>query len=144
MHGGRLAPTAAGAVATLAEAWDGSAWQVAPTSDPAGAPQAVLQAVSCPSANPALPVGYAIDGGGAIHVLAERWSGAAWILVPIPDPTGAQGSRLFGVSCAAANVCRAVGTYNNAHGRPVPLTETWNGTTWQLRAVPAPERRRGQ
>ena len=68
---------ATGDVATFAEHRDGTAWTLQVTPNPAGAPQAFLQGVSCVSPSFCVAVGYYFDGAGWIHNLAERWDGTA-------------------------------------------------------------------
>ena len=56
-----------------------------------------------------------------------------------PDPGGAIGSSLSGVSCTASDACTAVGSYNiNTSGTVVTLAEAWDGTSWAIQATPNP------
>lgn len=70
-------------------------------------------------------------------VLAERWQGKSWKVVPVPVPRPAQAGAglLSGVSCPSVSECVAVGTYHSA-----PLAETWNGRAWMLARPPSPRR----
>jgi len=46
---------------------------------------------------------------------------------------------LYGVSCAAATACTAVGGAIGGHKQiPVNLAEAWNGKSWTLQHVPEP------
>jgi hypothetical protein len=58
-----------------------------------------------------------------------------WTIVPSPNPNGAAYSYLYGVSCANATTCFAVGYFNNGGG-DITLVERWNGTSWSI--VPSP------
>lgn len=66
--------------------------------------------------------------------LAERWNGSAWTTQSTPNPAG--GSHLASVSCSSATACTAVG-YRQ------PVAVGWDGTTWMLQNVPAPQRSAG-
>lgn len=47
-------------------------------------------------------------------------------------------SELYGVSCASASACTAVGHYVSAAGTTVSLAERWDGTTWAVQSTPNP------
>jgi hypothetical protein len=69
--------------------------------------------------------------------LAEHWNGATWQVQatphpsPVDGPNGTHNSPLAGVSCAAANVCTAVGNYDSGNGF-LTLAERFNGTSWTV------------
>ena len=65
----------------------------------------------------------------------QRWDGSAWIVVPSPNGYSRE-NYLRGVSSSGPNDVWAVGYYNNPTGNYVPLTEHWDGTSWQI--VPSP------
>ena len=91
---------------TLAEVWDGTAWTVQPTPNPAGTLNSFLNGVSCASANDCAAVG---DYDAATpSTLVEVWDGSAWTLRSTPNVAGAGSNVLFGVSCVPA-ACSAVG-----------------------------------
>src|SRR5215471_17363247 len=81
--------------------------------------------------------------GGLLTVspdLASVPAGASargWSVTPSPNPVIPAG-QLFWVSCPAANLCMAVGTYTKASGAGVTLAEQWNGTAWRIQPVPSP------
>jgi hypothetical protein len=54
-------------------------------------------------------------------------SAGRWAIQRTPNPVGASGSRLSGVSCTSVRVCAAVG-YSGAE----TLAEVWNGTVWRI------------
>ena len=105
----------------LVERWNGRRWSIQPA--PSGAPEAVLNGVSCISRTDCVAVGGRADGSG--KSVAERWTGAAWSIEP--TPTLARGALLNGVSCVSRADCVAVG----ARGR-TPLIERWNGARWSV------------
>jgi len=126
---------------TLAERWNGTAWAIEPTPNPAGSTASELNGVSCTSATSCTAVGYYSASSGLAETLAERWNGTAWTVQATPNPSSAQGnySALYGVSCASATSCTAAGDYDNsATGITVTLAEHWNGTAWALQATPNP------
>ena len=129
------------AYVTLAEAWNGTAWTLQPTPNPASATDdSELLGVSCSAANVCEAVGDYINKAGATVTLAEAWNGTAWKLQPTPNPTHAgvgTGASLFGTSCSAANACEAVGDFFRAGGF-FTFAEAWNGTAWTLQTAPSP------
>ena len=59
---------------TLAEGWDGTAWTIQPTPDPAGATDSSLNGVACTSASACVAVGSS-NAGGVLQTLVETHSG---------------------------------------------------------------------
>jgi hypothetical protein len=119
----------------------GSTWTIEPTPNPAGAGINVLSAVSCTSRRACTAAGsYAASLSGPSLSLAERWNGTSWRVQPTVTPKGATSSNFFGVSCASASACTAVGTAFHAAGSiDVNLAEAWNGTEWRVQATPNPK-----
>jgi hypothetical protein len=121
---------------TLAEAWNGKHWSIAKTPNGAGAQASILSAVSCPASGHCTAVGlYATSA--VTDTLAETWNGTAWRISKTPNPAGSSNTTLSGVSCPAVNTCIAVGGYIGASSQPA-VAEIWNGSTWAIKAVPAP------
>jgi hypothetical protein len=118
----------------LTELWNGSRWSVVKTPSPAGADGTYLNAVSCLSTTNCQAAGYYFNSQKVRLTLTESWNGAAWSVVPSPNPTGAVVSVLDGISCTSTTACMAVGS---AAGRA--LAETWNGATWSLVSAPSPD-----
>ena len=44
---------------------------------------------------------------------------------------------LIGVSCPPAGGCTAFGVYTTTSYQVLPMVQTWNGTSWTVRPVPA-------
>jgi hypothetical protein len=137
------APSACTATGTsakgpLAERWDGVTWRIQPTPSPAVGGS--LAAVSCISAVACTAVGARTDSfGNPTGTLAELWNGTSWRIQATPNPAGAPGTGLFGVSCTASTFCMAVGTTLDSSGIPTGLVaQRWDGTRWQLQPVPTP------
>lgn len=94
------------------------------------------------SASSCSAVGYYVNASSDYLTLAATWNGVKWVQVPSPNPEGATGSELFGVSCAQAGSCVAVGESFNNVGNGHTLAEVWDGTEWSL--VMSANQRRGQ
>lgn len=131
---------ASGITVTMAESWDGSAWQKQPAPSPPGdttpsvAPD--LLGVSCPGSDFCEAVGeYQQQFSSA--VFTETWNGAKWALQSFPVPAGSSSPELAQVSCTSATFCEAVGSYVDSDFNTDPLAAVWNGTTWSLQSTPA-------
>ncbi len=96
---------------TLAERWNGKKWSIQPTPNPSGAAVSALSGVSCTTASACIAVGVSTTGSGVRVTLAERWNGTTWRIQRTPNPAGARGSFLNGVSCASPSACTAVGVF---------------------------------
>jgi hypothetical protein len=116
-------------------------WVVKPTPSPRLVSAAVLSSVSCPSPRACMAVGYAVNAAGAPQPLAERWNGARWAIQQVPAPSGVTGSFLFGVSCATARTCTAVGSATRPNTGTVVLTERLSRSRWRIQRVPRPAHR---
>lgn len=128
-----------GAELTLAEAWNGTAWSVQPTPDPAGATSSALESVSCGPNDSCIGVGYYIHTRRIQKILAERWNGTDWTLQKTANPVDDSDSVLDGVSCPVTNSCVAVGYYLDSDTW-VTLAEDWNGHEWTVLVTPNPPR----
>src|SRR5689334_1613307 len=120
-----------GRIVTLAERWNGSAWSIQTTANPAsGATE--LVGVSCTSSTSCTAVGKQSTG-----TFAERWNGTSWSISSTPNPEGsASAIRLYDVSCPTTSFCLAVGNYATSPKKT--LVERWNGSTWSLLSSPNP------
>ncbi len=122
----------------LVERWNGSDWTVEDGPAPAGAEDVDLNGVTCSSAGDCTAVGeYNPTSGGQI-ALAARSDGSGWQVQTVKDPKGSDVAQLHGVSCPAAKVCTAVGTYAKAGGGNYSVAYRWNGSTWKLEKTPNP------
>lgn len=123
---------------TLAERWNGTEWQVQATPNPTGAKESLLKGVVCTSSTACTADGYDEDSAGVTVTLAEHWNGTEWKIQTTPNPSGALGSSLSGVSCTSTTVCEANGWYFNSSDVEVTLAERWNGTEWKIQTTPNP------
>jgi hypothetical protein len=127
-----------GTQVTLAEGWNGTAWAIQTTPNPAGATSSSLADVSCVSSTACTAVGNYVDSAGS-ETLAERWNGAVWTIQATPDPPSDGGDVLAGVSCTSPSTCTAVGAAGVNADDQTPLAETWNGTTWTTQTTATPD-----
>jgi hypothetical protein len=130
-----------GITVTLAERWDGSAWQKQPSPNPSGdttpsvAPE--LLGVSCPTSDFCEAVGDYQQPFASVSI-AETWNGSAWTMQSFPVPANSDGAGLTQVSCTSATFCEAVGSYfDESDGSTDPLAAVWNGTSWSIQSTPS-------
>jgi hypothetical protein len=86
-----------------------------------------------------MAVGGYMDAKGDLHVLAERWNGHTWRVVPAPTPSSQPNSFFAGVACPASSACIGVGGSFSAVPNTPPtgtFAERWNGTRWTLQRTP--------
>lgn len=109
---------------TMAQRWNGSAWALQTTPNPAATNLEFLD-VSCVSATACTGVGsfWPAAGGGATP-MALRWDGSTWTVQTLPSPAGSTKSFAFGVSCVLSRGCQAVGHYWNESSAIVSLAES--------------------
>jgi hypothetical protein len=121
---------------TLAETWSSKGWSITKTPNVAGSGYTTLTGVSCPAVNKCVAVGGYTTAPSPLAI-AETWNGSTWAIKTLPSPAGAAGTFPQAVSCSSATACTAVGNYYNGADN-VPLAQTLTGTTWSVKAVPAP------
>jgi hypothetical protein len=128
---------------TLAERWNGTAWQREATPNPAGdttssvAP--TLTGVSCPTAAFCVAVGNYQSGFNQTG-MADSWNGQSWTAQSFPVPVDSDGWQLFGVSCTSARFCEAAGGYYDENtGVDDSFAASWNGTSWSLQTTVNPD-----
>jgi hypothetical protein len=118
---------------TLIQRWDGTSWAIATSANIPAAQNGILQAVTCVAASECWAVGYNSFTGLDDQTLIERWDGTSWAIAPSPDQP-AYSNRLYGVTCASASDCWAVGREDTGNPLFSPAYQTlvvrWNGTVW--------------
>jgi hypothetical protein len=122
----------------LAEIWNGSKWTIASVPMPAAAVSGVFADVSCVSARACIAVGNYLTGEGVGVAMVEAWNGYRWSIEATPTPARALDTSLWGISCASADACTAVGGFDTPTGRGGSISEEWNGTAWTIHGVPLP------
>ena len=113
----------------LAESWNGTSWTL--ETVPTKSFFASLASVSCFAADECRAVGMGISAKGNqefLEALAETWNGTAWAGTKVAMPSGAVGASFGSVSCTSANLCEAVGSYQNKAQDNFTLAESWTST----------------
>ncbi|HEV2377774.1 MAG TPA: hypothetical protein VGS19_37130 [Streptosporangiaceae bacterium] len=126
---------------SLAAAWNGSAWKVQPTPNPAKTASTNIRSVACASARSCESAGsfqLSVTSNPA-RALAEGWDGSTWALQQAVAPPGVTANVLSAVSCVSATFCEAVGEHGNSLNTQSNLAEVWNGTTWRVQPTPSPQ-----
>jgi hypothetical protein len=124
----------------LVESWNGTAWSITPSPDPAGAVNALF-GVWCTSSTNCMAVGFSkpsvpVLSESVSQNLVESWNGTAWSITPSPDQ-GSAANNLNGLSCSSSTNCVAVGLYIIPSGSmPQNLVESWNGSAWSITPSP--------
>jgi hypothetical protein len=116
-------------IATLIEHWNGVSWSIAKSPNPdTGVNE--LHSVTCASASDCWAVGdyNGSNTNGYYQTLIIRWNGHQWKIVTSPNASVEQDTFLYGVTCASASNCWAVGSTDYYH----PLIERWNGKSWTV------------
>jgi hypothetical protein len=104
----------------FAESWNGTRWSIAPTPQPK---YGRLFGVSCVSASDCTAAGnYWPTPLKHSRDLVESWNGTGWSQAAAPSKGPLGG--LFGVSCASAGFCTAVGDYATNGTNSFTLIET--------------------
>lgn len=123
-------------IRTLIELWDGHMWSVVPSQN-AGAFYNVLSAVSARTSTDAWAAGYYSKyRRTGVSTLIEHWNGAAWSIVPSPNPSGGADAKINGISAIAGDNAWAVGAYEAGRATETALIEHWNGRAWKIFTSP--------
>jgi hypothetical protein len=119
--------------------WNGFQWlNVVPSSSTSWG-NSMLNSAKTFAANDAWAVGYFEDYDGYIRPLVERWDGARWTQLLVPQPQGATAAVLSGVDGASPDDVWAVGHYYDYdHRRFLSYVLHWNGTEWSRISSPDP------
>jgi hypothetical protein len=103
------------------QVWNGTAWSIVTSPNPAGATGAALTGITCPSTTRCLAAGSAFRKN-VQQRLVELLTPARNSLVGVPVPSNAKRSSLSAISCANVNLCFAVGDYHSGtSARPLLL-----------------------
>jgi len=119
---------------TLIERWDGTSWAIVTSANTLPTQDNILYGVTCVSALDCWAIGY-YSNGSVYQTLVERWNGSSWAVITSPNTSATQNDVLYGVTCASASDCWAVGYYHNGSNYQT-LTEHWNGTSWTIVTSP--------
>jgi hypothetical protein len=125
-------------VLTIAERWNGKAWEVVNTANPTDS-QSYLRGLSCVSATWCVATGnsYSLKGGTRTGI-AEFWNGSTWTVESTPLPSGGEAGELYGVSCASSSTCISTGRYVPKPHELALMVDRWNGKSWTAETPPSP------
>jgi len=124
---------------TLIEQWNGTSWSVVTSLNTSTTQPNWLSGVTCASASECWAVGYSSTGTDinmVYQTLIEQWDGTSWAIVPSPNTSTTEFNFLFGVTCASASECWAVGYGSDDNGYDRTLVEQWNGSAWAIVTSP--------
>jgi hypothetical protein len=124
--------TTGGVSTPYAQHWNGSSWANQSAAAPAGATASELQSNHCLSKTSCVAAGHYTTASGTLS-LVESWNGTSWSIQATPNPTGANDTRLKGVSCKVITACIAVGYSGTS-----PVAMRGNSGTWTLQTFPVP------
>ena len=138
-----------GSYQTLIEHWNGSSWAIVTSPNTSATQWNQLYAVTCTSTSDCWAAGdYVVTdvlGDQFFQTLVEHWNGTSWTIVSSPNTITVAGhplasNRFYGVTCASASDCWAVGYSDNGNaffGEPLQtLIEHWNGNSWAIVTSP--------
>lgn len=125
----------------IAEQWNGSTWTPQDIPDLTGY-HPTMDAVSCASATVCTAIGDYSPYNPIDQVpepVAWQWNGSTWTGETLPFTT-ADAEILTSVSCLSADNCMAAGygATGSNQGNNGGLAAHWNGSTWTIKALPAP------
>lgn len=116
---------------TLTMHWNGASWTIVSSPSTAAVQNNFLNDVTCVSATECWAVGF-YDPGSPYQTLVERWDGSSWTILASPNTDLGQDNRLYGVTCATAGECWAVGRHTLPSGFTQNLIERWDGSAWTI------------
>jgi hypothetical protein len=128
-----------GVAQTLIQHWNGTSWSIVPSPNTSPTQGNYLTGATCASAANCWAVGYyysASGDGGPAQTLVEHWNGTAWSITPANNTSSSQNNYFFGVACASASQCWAVGYFFNGTSTQ-GLIERWDGTSWAIATSPS-------
>jgi len=129
--------TQSGAQQSLIEHYDGVAWSIIPSANPASL-AVYLSSVAATAPNNVWAAGYYLGNAGVYRTLAERWDGNSWTIVTTPN-AGSGDNALNGLAATGPNDVWAVGYRLSAPGASsATLILHFNGTTWSVVPSPSP------
>jgi hypothetical protein len=133
---GQSYPSGPGTPEMLLAKWNGKVLTAMKPAVPAGAADATLNDVSCPSATLCAAAGYSTNRAGtSVFGFAEMWNGKSWAAHKMTAPEG--DAELYGVSCRADETCVAVGGAGPAAATRATALD-YNGKAWTEQNVPGP------
>jgi len=130
-------PAANGAVLTLIEHWNGTAWSVVSSPNGNGTGN-VLSSVTANSPTDIWAVGNQVAPGVEARTLALHFNGSTWSVVPTPNPVHGGNltqNVLTSVVAMSPNDVTAVG-YTLANQTELTMVQHWDGSSWTVVSSP--------
>jgi hypothetical protein len=121
---------------TLIERWNGTSWTIVPSLNTSATQANILSGVTCVSASNCWAVGYYLNASVVYQSLIEHWDGSSWAIVTSANTLPTQSNFLYGVTCASASNCWAVGYYFITGVAYQSLIERWDGSSWAVVSSP--------
>lgn len=122
---------------TLIEHWNGTAWSIVPSPNPAtGVPgdEDSLSSVTGTGPNDLWAAGSDLNQNTqTLSLLFEHWNGTAWTAAASPTPLGSS-QLASGITAISPTDVWAVG--EDWTGNQKTLSAHWNGTAWSIVATP--------
>ena len=114
----------------FAKHWNGTSWSVVPLPSPRNSGSySALNTVACGS--PTSCVAF----GTSSKPFVVHWDGSRWTLGKIPSIGGEQSLVIWGVACARADSCQAVGAAGRGTYGAFTATTQWDGKRWSRVAI---------
>lgn len=120
---------------TLIEHWDGSAWSIVPSPNPAGSIYNFVWGIEAVSANDVWMMGRSYTGA-AYPTLIEHWDGSAWRITP--SPAEKFYNKLYDASALSSTDVWAVGRYGGGFSDNIAMVMHWDGSAWSVVPNPNP------
>ena len=121
----------------LTEMWNGTAWKVLASPNPAPGTSGIFNGVSCAGSSYCVAVGDFRDVGAHDRNLVATWDGTAWTQNSVPDGPDTNDDVLQSVACFSATSCSVVG-YEGILVPSTPVALAWNGVSWTTATTPVP------
>ena len=120
---------------TLIEHWNGSAWTIVPSPNPAGSIYNFVWGIEAVSPNDIWIMGRAYDGN-TYPTLIEHWNGSAWSVTPSPSEKFY--NEVYDASALSSTNVWAVGRYGGGFSDNVAMVMHWDGNAWSVVPNPNP------
>lgn len=129
--------TPSNAQQSLTEHYDGAAWTIIPSANPASV-VVYLSSIVAPATDDVWAAGHYLDNTGVYRTLAERWNGSSWTIVTTPN-VGNGDNALNGLAATGPNDVWTVGySSSTPGGSSATLILHFDGATWSVVPSPSP------